>query len=199
MTVGGAAPRAPDIDPDDLSPAQARVWQAITDGPRGAVVGPLRVWLHSPEMAERAQALGQYARYDSALPPRLSELAILVTARVWSSGFEWAHHAPIAAREGLPQEAIDAIAEGRRPALPDAAAAAVFDLAAELHRDRDVGEATFARARAALGMAGVVDLIAICGYYTLISMTINAFRVPDGAGPALPSIPGPVADLFRTA
>ena len=190
-------PRIADIDPARLTPKQARVHDRIAQGPRGRVEGPLRVWLHSPGLADRAQALGQYARYDSQLPPRLSELAILVTARIWSSGFEWAHHAPIALAAGLDQAAIDAIAAGRIPDLPDAAARAVFAFAAELHRDRQVCDTTYAAARAALGEGALVDLVGICGYYSLISMTINAFGVPHGDGPALPALPFPPTDCFR--
>lgn len=191
-------PRIADIDPARLTPEQARVHDRIVQGPRGRVEGPLRVWLHSPGLADRAQALGQYARYDSQLPPRLSELAILVTARVWSSGFEWAHHAPIALAAGLDRAAVEAIAAARIPDLPDAEARAVFAFAAELHRDRQVSDATYAAARAALGEGALVDLVGICGYYTLISMTINAFGVPDGEGPAPPDLPFPPADYFRS-
>lgn len=190
-------PRLPDLDPTRLTPAQQPVYDAIVAGPRGEVAGPLRVWLTSPEMAVRAQALGQYARYDSVLPKVLSELAILVTGRIWSSGFEWAHHAPIAQDAGLPAAAIDAIAAGQRPDLADAAQRAVFDFAVELHRDRQVSDPTYAAALTALGAQGVVDLVGVCGYYTLISMTINAFHVPDGAGPALPALDGTPADWFR--
>ncbi len=188
-------PRLPDLDPDDMSDAQRAVHDAIVAGPRGEVVGPLRVWLNSPEMAQRAQALGQYARYDSILPERLSELAILVTARYWSSGFEWAHHAPIALAAGVAPETVDAIARGRKPSL-DGVDAAVFDMAAELHRDRQVSDAAFEAVRRELGTRGCVDLVAICGYYTLISMSINAFHVPDGPGPALPLLDGPASGYF---
>ena len=181
-----------------LTPYQARVHEAIKSGPRGNVVGPLRIWLTSPEMAEKAQALGQYARYDSVLPPMLSELAILVTARIWSSGFEWVHHAPLALEAGLPPEAVAAIGQGRCPDLADPECKAVFDFAAELHRDRAVSEPVYRAAEAALGAQGVVDLVAICGYYTLISMTINAFEVPDGAGMALPQIDLAPQDMFRS-
>lgn len=194
MTAG---PRLPDIDEGRLTPEQARVWQSIVSGPRGQVAGPLRIWMTSPAMAERAQALGQYARYDSVLPERLSELVILVTGRYWSSGFEWAHHAPIALRVGIAPAIVEAIANGLRPEFDDPVEAAVFDCAAELHRDRAISDTSFARGLEALGEQGMVDLVAICGYYTLISMTINAFRVPDGDGPSLPPLAMPPAEYFR--
>ena len=189
--------RHPHLDEDALTPEQARVFERIASGPRGRVVGPLRVWLQSPGLADRAQALGQFARYDSALEPKLSELAILVTARIWSSGFEWTHHAPLAIEAGLSAEAVDAIAHARRPVLEDARERAVFDFSVQLHRDRRVGDATFDAAHEALGQTGCVDLVGICGYYTLISMTINAFDVPDGEGPALPELEMEPRDYFR--
>lgn len=191
--------RMPALDSEALSPAQQEVFDAITAGPRGAVAGPLRVWLQSPELASKAQALGRYARFDSSLPPRLSELAILVTARVWGSDFEWGTHAPIAREAGVPGQAIEAIAQGRRPDFSDDDAAAVFDFAVELHLDRFVSDATFERARRQLGPQGVVDLVGICGYYTLISMTINAFQIPAEGMEGLPPLDGPQSALFRPA
>lgn len=191
------APRLGLIDATEMTAEQKRVHDMIASGPRGEVAGPLQVWLTSPGLAERAQALGQYARYDSVLPERLSELAILVTARIWSSGFEWAHHAPIARRAGVPERVVSAIAEGRHVTLPDAAAQAVFDCAVELHRDRRICDPTYARGVASLGEQGMVDLVGICGYYALISMTINAFNVPDGDGPRLPPLEMAPEAIFR--
>lgn len=191
-----AEPRLPDLALADMTPAQRAVHDAITSGPRGQVAGPLRVWLYSPEMAQKAQALGQYARYDSVLPNDMSELIILVTARYWSSGFEWAHHVPIALAAGLPRDVVDAIGMARRPVLPPRMRAA-YDMAAELHRDRQVSDAVFDAAQEVLGTQGCVDLVAICGYYTLISMSINAFQVPDGPGPRLPDLEIPASDYFR--
>ncbi|WP_293442136.1 carboxymuconolactone decarboxylase family protein [Planktotalea sp.] len=160
----------------------------IVNGPRGAVVGPLRVWLQSPGLAKQAQALGQYARYDSVLPQVLSELAILVTARYWSSGFEWSHHAPIAIEAGLSRDAVDAISKAKRYAFGDAEMQAVFDFAVELHLLKNVSDVTYDKALTLLGQQACVDLVGICGYYTLISMTINVFDVPDGEGPNLPAL-----------
>jgi len=189
--------RLPDLDDSDLTPEQADVHDAIRSGPRGEVVGPLRVWLNAPGLARTAQALGQHARYDSSLPLHLSELAILVTGRIWSSGFEWAHHAPIALGAGVPPDAVEAIAHGRCARFDDAQMQAVFDCAVELHRDRRISDGTYATGLAALGPVGMVDLVGICGYYTLISMTINAFEVPDGDGPRLPPLAGSVDTWFR--
>ncbi len=194
---GGPSGRLPVLDESRMTAEQRRVFDLIASGPRAEVVGPLRVWLSSPAMAERAQALGQYARYDSVLPRHLSELAILVTARIWSSGFEWSHHAPIAQGAGVPAEAIGAVGRGERAEFGDPRMAAVFAYAAELQRDRRVGDAAHAAALEALGEQGVVDLVAICGYYAFISMTINAFGVSDGVGPKLPEVGVPAAEMFR--
>jgi 4-carboxymuconolactone decarboxylase len=189
--------RLPVLDEGRLTADQQHVFDQIVSGPRGTVVGPLRVWMQSPGLAEKAQALGQYARYDSVLPAILSELAILVTARIWSSGFEWTHHVPIALAAGVPADAVAAIGAARRFAFADARMQAVCDMAVELHRDRRVTDATYAAALAALGQQAVVDLVGICGYYTLISMTINTFDVPDGDGPVLPVLDRPPSDYFR--
>lgn len=175
--------RIPDLSPDSMTPEQHRVHDLIASGPRGLVQGPLRVWLHSPELAERAQALGAFCRYGSSLSPRLSELAIVITGAHWRAGFEWHVHAPIAVKAGLDPAAVEAIRTGDEPAFAREDEAAVHAFATELLRTRTVGAATFARARAALGPVGVVDLVAVLGYYGFISMTINAFAVPlpDGA------------------
>lgn len=191
-------PRLPDVEDGPLSGRQRAVIEAIRTGPRGAVEGPLRTWLHSPELADRAQALGRFLRFDSALSPVQSELAILVTARVWSSGFEWAHHAPIAAREGLGEAVIAAIAQARRPEFEDDTLRAIFDFCVELHRDKTVSGPVFDDCVTRIGPAGAVDLTGLCGYYTLISMTINAFAVPDGEGPSLPPLDRPLDACFRT-
>lgn len=182
-------PRPPILDETALTPAQKPIYDAILNGPRGIVEGPLRVWLHSPGLADKAQALGAFCRYGTTLPPDLSELAILVTGAFWQSGFEWAVHAPIAAKAGLAPDVIESIRQGRRPDGLSTTAAAVHDFATELHRHRAVSDETYSRAEAALGLQGVVDLVGILGYYTLISMTINAFHVPlpEGAPDPFPT------------
>src|SRR5215212_3337967 len=107
--------RLPDLDLDNLSPEQRRVHDAIKSGPRGVVQGPLKVWLNSAELADRAQALGAFCRYGTVLPPRLSELAIITTGAFWKAGFEWAVHAPIAIKAGLDPDVVEAIRTSARP------------------------------------------------------------------------------------
>lgn len=189
--------RLPELDEAALTAHQQKVFDDIASGPRGNVYGPLRVWLQSPGLAETAQALGQYARYDSALPEHLSELAILVTARYWSSGFEWSHHAPIALQVGVPEHAVTAIAHARQAEFDDPQMQAVFDFAVDLHLNKKVSDKVYDGAHAALGVQACVDLVGICGYYTLISMTINVFDVEDGDGPTLPNLDMPIAAYFR--
>lgn len=180
--------RPPELVPENLTPEQKAVHDAIVSGPRGDVPGPLRVWVLNPELAERAQALGAYCRYGTSLSPLLSELAIIVTGAHWKAGFEWAVHSAIAAKAGVPEAVIEAVRLGRTPEFgaQDEAAAAVHAFATELHRTHGVSDATYARAHAALGTTGVIDLVGILGYYTFISMTINAFRVPLPEGVADP-------------
>lgn len=175
-------PRLPDLDETRLTPDQRRIYDVIRNGPRGVVEGPLRVWLTSPGLADTAQALGAFCRYGTSLPPRLSELAILVTGAYWRSGFEWAVHAPIALKAGLPEQVVEAIRTGAAPVFAAEDEAAVYAFSREMHHDRQVSDATYARALALFGQVGVVDLVGILGYYTLISMTINAFHVPLPAG-----------------
>lgn len=150
------------------------------------VQGPLRVWLTSPGLADKAQALGAFCRYGTSLPPRLSELAIVVTGAHWRAGFEWAVHAPIARESGLDPAALEAIRTGREPDLARDDERAVYRVAVELLRQRRVSDETYAAAAAILGSRGLVELVGILGYYGLISMTINAFQVPLPAGTADP-------------
>ena len=178
--------RLPDIDPAALTPEQRRVYDSILSGPRGIVEGPLRVWVNSPGLADKAQALGAFCRYGTSLEQRLSELAIITTGAHWQAGFEWAVHAPIALAAGLDPEAVEAIRLGHEPDLPKPDERAVYAFSSELLRNRRVSDATYAATVAALGQLGVVDLVGILGYYGLISMTINAFDVPLPEGAAAP-------------
>ena len=170
-----------------MSPEQRRIHDEIAAGPRGAVQGPLKVWLNSPALADRAQRLGAFCRYETALPPHLSELAILVTGRFWRAEFEWYAHARLGLEAGLDPDVIAAIRQRRLPSFKTDDERIVYEFATQLHQDHRVGEATYAEAVKAFGTVAVVDLVGILGYYTLISMTLNAFEVPlpDGVPTAL--------------
>lgn len=175
-------PRLPPLDPEALTDAQRRVYDAIMSGPRGAIHGPFQAWLAAPEFADKAQRLGQYARFDSSLSPELSELAILATAKAFRSEFEWWAHERLALEAGVSQDVVDAIQEGRDPPFENETARVVFETATELQEARRLSDVAFARAKAALGDRGLVDLIGICGYYCLVSLTLNAYEVPRPDG-----------------
>lgn len=172
----------------EMTPEQRAAAQAVIDGPRGALYGPFVALLRSPELMASAQRMGEYLRYRSALGTRLSELAILVTARQWDQQVEWAIHAPIAAQAGIAPAIIDAIAERRAPAglVPDEQA--VYDFCLELHTHKQVGDATWQRALDLFGEHGVTDLVGLNGYYTLLAMVMNCAhsQAPPSSARPLP-------------
>ena len=178
--------RLPELDPAKFSPEQKKVHEAILAGPRGKVVGPLKVWLNNPGLAEHAQALGAYARFNSSLPPRLSELAICVTGAFWKANFEWYAHAPLAIKAGIDPAAIEAIRTGGTPKLTKVDEQVVYDFAIEIITRRRVSDATFERAKKELGLTSVIDLVGIIGYYSLVSVTLNAFEIPLADGEQSP-------------
>ena len=180
--------RIPLFPRDDMSPEQRRVYDAVVSGPRGKVEGPLRAALHRPELADKWQQFGAALRYGTTLAPRLSELAILVTARAWDSQFEWYAHEPPALKGGVPQAVIDAIRHGKRPKFDHDDEEAVYDYAAQLNATHFVSDATHKRATALLGVVGVVELTALTGYYSMVAMTLNAHEIPLPPG-ALPPLP----------
>ncbi len=185
-----AGQRLPAIAPADYTPEQQAA-AAEFEAARGVpVFGPFEPLLYSPQVMRHAQALGDYLRYRSSIGNRLSELAILVTARAWSQDFEWHVHRPIALAQGIAPEVADAIAEGRRPEGMSDDETIVHEFSTELHGNRRVSDATFARAERRFGRQGVVDLTAIAGYYALLAMQLNVARyaLPEGA-PPLPRFP----------
>jgi 4-carboxymuconolactone decarboxylase len=179
--------RYPPLSPAEMTPAQREVAEAIQSGPRGGLRGPFQAWLRSPEIAQRLQRVGEYLRFSSSVPQRLNELAILITARAWDAQFEWYAHHRLALEAGLDPAVAADIAEGRRPSSMQADEAVVYDFCTELRATRRVGDETLARAQALLGEAGVIDLIAVSGYYDTVSMTLNVAEVPlpDGLEPPL--------------
>jgi len=176
-------PRFTEIPPEQMTDAQRTVCAQLVAGKRGRVPPPFQALLASPELCGRAQALGEFLRYDTSLPPRLSELAILVTARFWTAQYEWHVHAMMAEKGGLDPRIISAIAEKRDP-LPwmKDDERAVYAFARTLHETRNVDDATYAAALRQLGARGTVELVGLLGYYTLISMTLNVYEVPVPGG-----------------
>ncbi len=183
--------RLPPVPQDAWTPEQARYAQEIIDGPRGALISPFVPLLRSPELMAHSQRMGEYLRYRSALPLRLSELAILVTARHWSQQVEWAIHAPIAERAGVAPSTIAAIEQGRHPLDLPEDEGVVFAFSTELHHNRGVSDATWADTLRLFGEQGAVDLIGINGYYALLSMVMNAARTEVPASTARPLPPFP--------
>lgn len=181
-------PRMKPLPREDMDAAQRQVHDAIVSGPRGSIGGPFLAWLRSPDLADRAQRLGEFCRFNSSLEPRLSELAILFTAKQWRAQFEWYAHEPMARDGGLPQDIIDAVHDGRQPTFDRADEAAIYAFCEEMYRDKRVSQPTYEQAVAQLGERGVVDLVGIIGYYALVSMTLNAFEMPlpDGVAPPFP-------------
>lgn len=178
--------RIPLFPSDNMDAAQRAVLDKVLSGPRGRIQGPLRAALHNPELADKWQALGALLRYGTSLPPRLSEIAILVTGRACRSPFEWYAHRVEGEKAGLESAFIEALlAESEPPAMsPDDAA--VWRYAVELNRHRSVSEATYAEALARFGTKGVVELTALIGYYTMVAMTLNCHEIPlpEGVAPA---------------
>ncbi len=172
---------------EQMTPEQRAVHDDIVSGPRGRLQGPLAVWLTSPELADKAQRLGQFCRFETSLPPQLSELAILVTGRFWGAEFEWWAHKRIGLEAGLDPQLVEAVRQRRVPEFAGDDQRIVYDVATQLHRDHRISDQTYSEAVVLLGETGVVELVGILGYYTLISMTLNAFQVPlpAGAGPEL--------------
>jgi 4-carboxymuconolactone decarboxylase len=171
--------------PDAMTEEQRKVYDAIRSGPRGRVhgdriglTGPFNAWIRAPGFADLAQQLGAHLRFGTSLPARLSELAIIVVGRYMRASFEFAAHAPLAVQAGLSSEAVEAIRTGAQPALEAEDEAAVYAFSRELVEEHDVADATYARLEAALGEQGVVEVIGLLGYYTMVSMTLNVFQVP---------------------
>jgi 4-carboxymuconolactone decarboxylase len=148
--------------------------------------GPFNALLRSPELADRAQKVGEYIRYNSSLPPRLNEFAILITAREWGSEYEWHAHHPLALKGGLDPAIAAAVAEGREPPAMKPDEAVLYRFCRELLATRGVSDDTFEAAKAAFGERGVIDLVGVTGYYGLVSMILNVDRhpLPEGAQPA---------------
>ena len=174
--------RIPAVKPESLSPEQRKIYDAIAGGPRGSVRGPFLALLHAPELTDKVQALGEYLRYKTSFPPRLNELAIIVTARHNNSPYEFQAHARLALEAGVSQAIVDAIAAKRRPEFADPDQALVHDYAVEINATRNASDSIYQKVLERFGTAGIVELTVLCGYYTLMAMTLNAHQVPMPAG-----------------
>ncbi len=166
------------VDPTAFSAAQRAVYDKIVAGKRGKVVGPLRVALHSPELADRWQSLGEFLRFQANLPTLLTELAIITTGRFWNSQVEWMIHARIAADSGLSPSVIEAIRQAEPPQFDDPLEARIYDFTRELLEFGQVGDALYDDLHSRLGDVSLVELTAVIGYYSMVAMTLNVHQVP---------------------
>ena len=174
-----------EFERDELNEAQRRVWDDVVAGPRHAVPPPAHVWLNSPGLADHAHKLGAHVRFGTDLSPRLTEIAILVTARYWSAQFEWQAHARLARQAGVAAEVIDAIAERREPAFSDLDEQLVYDFCSSFYQNHAVDDGLFEKVKQRFGERGLVDLTGLIGYYSFVSVTLNVFDVPVPPGAAL--------------
>lgn len=186
--------RFPVLDPAQLSAEQSRLVNDLLSGPRGgghsspeAVKhllenGPFNAWARSPVLGDRLQKVGEYIRYGSSIPRHLNEFAILITARFWTSQYEWFAHHSLALKAGLSPRITEPLALNQRPAGMSEDEAAVYDFCTELHQQKNVSDATYQQAIKRFGEQGVMDLIGVSGYYTAVSMTLNVARVPIPGG-----------------
>jgi 4-carboxymuconolactone decarboxylase len=177
---------------DEMTPAQKMMVEHLIAGPRGGVNGPFNVLLRSPEIGDLGQEFGASTRFKSSLPQRLYELAILVTARHWTAQYEWQAHHRSALQAGLSAAICDAIAAGRRPAAMQKDEEAVYNFVSELLNTKQVSDTTFAAAKNAFGERGVVDIIAVTGWYSTVSMMLNVDQYPvlEGTQPELTALGG---------
>ena len=188
---GAAQDRMPAIPADQLTAAQKNAIAEFKAARGVDISGPFVPLLRSPEVMSRARAMGDYLRFKSSLPPRLSEFVILLTARRWTQQYEWHAHQPLALQGGLKNEIVTAIAEGRRPEKMAADEEAVYRLWDEVQRTQGASDATYASAVQSVGEQGLIDAIGIAGQYTMLAMVLNTARtpLPEGAKPALTPFP----------
>src|SRR6202047_3894632 len=178
--------RFAEIPLDKMTPAQRTVAEAIMSGPRGRMSGPFNAWLRSPELADRLQKVGEYLRFSTSLDKRINEMAIPMTAQAWGAQYEWYAHAPLALKAGLDPSIVAAIGSGRKPENMKDDEAIVWEFTTQLRRDHGVNDEIYAKALEKFGEQGIVDLIAVNGYYDTVSMTLNVARVAPPAEAEIP-------------
>jgi 4-carboxymuconolactone decarboxylase len=180
MAAKRPSPRLSILTDEQLNPPQRALVDALRSGPRGKTIeirGPFAAFLHAPAFGDLAQGLGAHCRYKTAVPPRLSEFAILCTARLWRAQYEWFAHEPMALKAGVSPQTVRDLKAGRVPKKTPKDERAIYDLVQELYKTRRVSDKSYKRVRAFLNDAAMVELIGILGYYSLISMTLNVFQM----------------------
>ena len=170
--------RFPRLTEDSMTPAQREVAAAISAGPRGEVRGPFIPLLHHPDLASKIQALGEQLRWKGKLPAALTELAVLITARRWTCQHEWLIHSKLALNAGIPAAVVEAIQQGTEPAGMNEDQAAVYRFCKEAHATGRVGDDAFDAVNARFGREGAVELLVLCGYYSMMAMVLNTAEMP---------------------
>lgn len=170
-----------------MTPEQSAVCAEVVAGRRGKVPAPMIAWLRNPEFARRGQLLGELLRYQTTLEPHLTELAILICGRYWTSHHEWTAHKAMALKAGLDPQVIAAIASRSEPTHCDERQRAVYDVSSTLLSSSRVPAELYARGVAQLGERGMVELVGVLGYYCLVSLTLNTFELglPGSVAPEL--------------
>jgi len=170
------------LSPGEMSAEQKQTYDEAIAGKRGSAPPPMMAWLNSPDMARHATRLGETVRFNTIFPPKLSEIAILVTARHWGSHYEWFAHKRLALKGGMDPKIIDAIRDRRTPDFDDPQAQTIYDVAKSLHEGHGLAQSLYDEAVKVLTLRGLVEVIGLCGYYTMVSMTLNTFQfgLPDG-------------------
>jgi 4-carboxymuconolactone decarboxylase len=183
------APRLALIEEDQMNETQRALLASLRSGPRGQSItprGPFAAWMHAPELGELAQAVGAHCRYRTQLSKRLSEFAILCTARQWRAQYEWYAHAPMALDAGVKPKTIADLKAGREPKAAPKDERAIYAFVQELYKTRRVSERSYKRLQSLLGDKAMVELVGILGYYVLISMTLNVFHMLPPESEKLP-------------
>jgi len=170
------------LSPGEMSADQKQTYDESIAGKRGAPPAPMMAWLNSPEMARHATRLGGVLRFDTIFPAKLSEIAILVTARHWTSHYEWYAHKRLALKGGMDPKIIEDIRDRRTPHFDDRKGQMIYDVARSLHETRGLSKTLYDEAVEVLTLRGLVEIIGLCGYYTMVSMTLNTFEfdLPEG-------------------
>ena len=170
------------LSPGEMDTDQKETYDESIAGKRGKPPPPMMAWLNSPEMARHATRLGAVLRFDTLFPAKLSEIAILVTARHWTSHYEWYAHKRLALKGGMDPKIIDDIRDRRTPTFDDPRGRMIYDVAKSLHEGHGLSDTLYAEAVRVLSERGLVEVIGLCGYYTLVSMTLNTFEFELPAG-----------------
>jgi 4-carboxymuconolactone decarboxylase len=191
--------RLPDLSYDDLDPGRKKLWDSVvgsrgTDlvNEHGGLIGPFNAFIHAPDVGARLSSLGRVLRFETSIERRLSEVAIITVGARWKAEFEWWAHARMARAHGVADAVVDAIGRGEDPPFEAADERTVYVVARQLTETGRLDQDAYAAAQRLLGDTGLVELVALCGYYTLVSFLLGAFAVPlpPGAAPTWGGSPG---------